>query len=61
MTIIRCKKCRIVVLDSNEDGAREVQCMECNRKYAIELQEGEVVKYDLLGFAEDKAPEVKNG
>ena len=43
MTIVRCTKCRIVVLDSNDDGEREVQCAECGNRYKINLDEGEVV------------------
>lgn len=43
MTILRCARCRIVVLDSNEDGGKEVQCVECGTKYKIKLEDGEVV------------------
>jgi DNA-directed RNA polymerase subunit RPC12/RpoP len=48
MTIVRCARCRIVVLDSNEDGEKEVQCVECGTKYKIKLEEGEVVSNTML-------------
>jgi hypothetical protein len=48
MTIVRCAKCRIVVLDSNDDGEREIQCAECGTGYRIKLEEGEVVLYSKL-------------
>jgi hypothetical protein len=61
MTIVRCKKCRIVVLDSSQDGEREVQCMECDRRYRIKLEDGDVVTYDLLDSPEKKSSEVTHG
>lgn len=48
MTIVRCTKCHIVVLDSTEDGEREVQCAECGTRYKINLEEGEVVSFTKL-------------
>ncbi|HEX9896245.1 MAG TPA: hypothetical protein VGA85_01105 [Dehalococcoidales bacterium] len=48
MTIVRCSRCRIVVLDSNEDGDRQIQCPECGSKYQIKLEEGEVVYFAKL-------------
>lgn len=48
MTIVRCSRCRIVVLDSNEDGDREVQCPECGTKYKVKLEKGEVVRFEKL-------------
>jgi DNA-directed RNA polymerase subunit RPC12/RpoP len=48
MTIVRCSRCRIVVLDSNENGDREVKCPECGTKYRVKLEEGEVVYFDRL-------------
>lgn len=57
MTIVRCSRCRIVVLDSNEDGDREVQCPECGTKYRIKLEEGEVIYFDKLDkIAKPKEP-----
>jgi phage FluMu protein Com len=57
MTIVRCSGCRIVVLDSNEDGDREVKCPECGTKYRIKLEEGEVVYFDRLNkMAKRKEP-----
>ncbi len=48
MTIVRCSRCRIVVLDSNEDGERDIQCPECGAKYKIKLDEGEVVYFERV-------------
>ena len=48
MTIIRCRRCHIVVLDSNEDGVREVQCDECGARYRIKIEDGEVAEYTML-------------
>ena len=42
MTIVRCIKCGIVLLDSYEDGEREVECQECGSHYKIELQQNRV-------------------
>ena len=47
MPIIRCPKCRIVIVDSSENcGRREVQCPECGSKYHIEISDGEVVHFN---------------
>ena len=48
MTIVRCSRCHIVILDSNQDGDRKVQCPECGTKYTIKLEEGEVVHFEKL-------------
>jgi len=49
MTIIRCKICHIVVLDSTEDIDSEVYCPECRTRYLIKLTEGEVVRFEKSG------------
>ena len=55
MTIVRCTKCHIVILDSNEDSEREVQCAECGTRYRIILEEGDVVSFTKLNrTAENK-------
>jgi DNA-directed RNA polymerase subunit RPC12/RpoP len=46
MTIVRCSRCRIVILDSNEDGEREVKCPECGAEFRIKLEEGDVVRFE---------------
>ena len=51
MTIVRCSRCRIVVLDSSEDGERKIQCPECGAEYTIKLDEGEVVQFQKLDKA----------
>jgi len=57
MTIVRCSRCHIVVLDSNEDGDREVQCPECGARYKIKLNEGEVIHFERLDkIAKPKEP-----
>ena len=57
MTIVRCSRCHIVVLDSNEDGHREVQCPECGTQYKIKLDEGEVVYFERVNkIAKHKEP-----
>lgn len=48
MTIVRCSRCRIVVLDSNEDVERKIQCPECGTQYEIKLEEGEVIHFEKL-------------
>lgn len=48
MTIVRCTKCRIVILDSNEDEEKEVRCPECGTGYKIKLEEGDVVRFERL-------------
>ncbi len=48
MTIVRCQKCRIVVLDSYENGKHEVQCGECGTRYAIELSNGQAVSQEII-------------
>ena len=57
MTIVRCSRCHIVVLDNNEDGDREVQCPECGARYKIKLNEGEVIHFERLDkIAKPKEP-----
>jgi len=48
MTIVRCSRCRIVILDHNEDGSREVKCPECGAEFRIKLEEGDVVGFERL-------------
>ena len=49
MTIVRCTKCKIVVLDGMEDGEKKVQCNECGRRYRITLQDNKVASFAKLG------------
>ncbi len=51
MTIVRCAKCRVVVLDSNEDAEYQVQCPECGSRYNIKLDKGDVVSFIKLNQA----------
>ena len=48
MTIVRCTKCRVVVLDSNEDAEYKVQCPECGSRYNIKLEKGDVISFVRL-------------
>lgn len=60
MTIVRCSKCKIVVLDSNEDGERKVKCMECGRWYRIRMEKGEMICKENLGLLSEAGKEVTN-
>jgi len=55
MTIVRCRKCHIVVLDSVEDGLKDVLCNECGTRYRIKIHNDRVT---FLGrFGDDGALE----
>ena len=42
MAIVKCPKCKAVILDTTEDKKEKVHCAGCGRWYEVDVKDGQI-------------------